>query len=150
MTFTYALADLGDTTAGGHSLAVARYRLGDTAEDTAIFQDEEIQYQLAANAVVGNAPASLGGALVSLVHDILARLQREPDMSADWLSINWRRSSEHWWKVEAELRREYGTQRCVTTTSKVIGRPDITDGALNSYETYNRGRRDNRTVGRAR
>ena len=34
--------------------------------------------------------------------------QRQPDMTADWLTINLRRSSEYWFKLEAELRREYG------------------------------------------
>ena len=92
----------------------------------------------------------MGGALVSLIHDIMARLSRQPDMTADWLTINQRRSSEYWFKLESEIRREYGIQRQVTTVSKVVGRPDITDGPLNSYETYNRSRRSGRIVGRTR
>ena len=101
MAFTYELADLTDTTATGHALAVVRYRLGDTVEKKAIFQDEEIQYQLAAS---DNA---IGAALAELISGILARISRQPDMTADWLTISLRRSSDHWRLLLRDLRNEY-------------------------------------------
>lgn len=150
MAFTYSLADLGDTTATGHQLAVVRRRLGDTSEDTAIFQDEEIQYQLSRYAN-GGGDTEIGMALVALIHDIQAVIQREPDMRADWLSVNWRRSAEYWRNLETDIRREYGVQRTISVSAFQPGRDDLTEGE--DYYYYNfgnrRGRAGNRVLGRA-
>ena len=151
MAFTYSLADLGDTTDSGHALAVVRRRLGDTKEKSRIFEDEEIAYQLARNAVSGDVEGTVGRALVSLIHDIQAYIQREPDMSADWLSINWRRSSEYWRVLETDIRREYGIEPSMSSDGFQVGRDDLTEGE--DYHYYNFGNRQNlgntRVVGRA-
>ena len=152
MAFTYALADLGDTTASGHLLAVVRRRLGDTEEAAAIFQDEEIQYQIARYDDGGATDEGLGLALVALIHDLLAWLNRQPDFQRGLVeSINWRRSAEYWRRLEAEIRREYGIESSISSTGFQVGRDDLTEGEDYYYENFGNRRSlgSTRVVGRA-
>lgn len=95
MTFTYSpAASPTDTTK-------IRYYIGDTVEAAAIFSDEEI-------AMVLEIEGSVSTAAVSLVQSAIAKLAHEPDMRADWLSVQWRTSSENWRKLLSDLQKKFG------------------------------------------
>lgn len=78
-----------------------RYHISDTDEDTAIFQDEEINFVL-------SEEGSVGKAVVSLIGAIMRKLAHEPDLQADWLRVDWRRSAENWRAMLNDKRREFG------------------------------------------
>lgn len=99
MTFTYTVIDTPT------DLTKVRYHIGDTESAAAIFTDEEISMVLAMNSA---AASPVNAAVLSLILTAKAKLNHEPDMTADWLRIDWRRSAEHWDKLLAEKRREFG------------------------------------------
>lgn len=109
MTFTYTPASPDDVTR-------VRYHLQDTTEASAIFTDEEISFVI-------SEEGSWQAAVVSLIQSLIARLAHEPDGSADWLSINWRRSADSWRALLNEKRREFGLSRR-TGSSKATYRSD--------------------------
>jgi hypothetical protein len=94
MSFTYSPSSPSNLTR-------VRYHLGDTQADTAMFQDEEINFVLAEEGTVGKA-------VVSCIKSILARLAMEPDMQADWLKVDWRRNAEQWKSLLDEKKQEFG------------------------------------------
>lgn len=111
MTFTYNLTNPNDITR-------VRYHLGDTDEPTAIYQDEEIAFAISEN----------GGwqrAVISLIKGCIVRLAHEPDMTADWLTINWRRSSDAWRSMLREKQAEFGLGATVNSGNQQVTRVDI-------------------------
>lgn len=94
MTFTYNLSTPNDITR-------VRFHLGDTIEATAIFSDEEITFAVS-EALTWQA------AVIACIRSVLARLAGEPDMQADWLRVDWRRSAENWKLLLSEKSAEFG------------------------------------------
>lgn len=94
MTFTYNLAIPDDITR-------VRFHLGDTTEATAIFSDEEISFII-------DETGSWRAAVIAGIRSIMARLAAEPDMTADWLRVDWRRSAENWRTLLNEKAQEFG------------------------------------------
>lgn len=95
MTFTYTPSTTpSDTTK-------VRYWVGDTTADAAMFSDEEIGMAIS---IEGTAQK----ATISLIRSAMARLAMEPDMTADWLRIDWRRSAESWAALLKQRQTEFG------------------------------------------
>jgi hypothetical protein len=133
MTFTYSpSATPSDTT-------LIRYHIQDTVEAAAIFDDETIGMVLATE-------GSVGKAVVSLIKAIIAKLSHEPDMTADWLTISWRRSSDAWLKLLAEKQKEFGVGVfTISTTTVHTFRQDSLQGyPAASTETYEPDYHDSR------
>ena len=125
MTFTYTpSATPSDTT-------LVRYHIQDTDSTAAIFSDEEIEMVLATE-------GSVGKAVISLINATIAKLSREPDMTADWLTISWRRSSDAWMKLLSEKKVHFGVGGwSVSTTTVQPYRSDSLQGYhKDSTETY--------------
>jgi hypothetical protein len=100
-----------------------RYQVGDTDEATAIYSDEEISF------VLDEEESSVGKAVISLIQSVITRLAHEPDMTADWLRVDWRRSSDNWFKLLEEKRRKYGIGLTVRARAGHVWRPDVQDEA---------------------
>jgi len=94
MTFSYDLVTPTDVTR-------VRRHIGDTDQTTAMFPDEEIQFIL-------DEEGSVGAAVIACIKTIKARLSMEPDMQADWLKVDWRRSAEGWNTLLEEKKQEFG------------------------------------------
>lgn len=95
MAFTYTISTTPT------NLTKVRYHTGDTDSATAMWQDDEINMVLAVE-------GSVAAAVISLIKSAITKLAREPDMQADWLKIDWRRSADNWMALLAEKRREFG------------------------------------------
>jgi hypothetical protein len=133
MTFTYTPSTTPtDTT-------LVRYHIQDTVEAAAIFDDETIGMVLATE-------GSLGKSVVSLIKAIIAKLSHEPDMTADWLTISWRRSSDAWMNLLDQKKQEFGVG--VFTISTTAVKPFRTDSLqgypADSTETYEPDYHDSR------
>lgn len=94
MTFTYTPSAATDITR-------VRYHIGDTVAETAIFSDEEITFAI-------SEAGTWQGAVLDSIRSAMARLASEPDMQADWLKIDWRRSAEMWTKLLNEKAGQFG------------------------------------------
>lgn len=110
MTFTYDLEDPDD-------IARVRRHLGDTDEQTAIFSDEEIQFAI-------DEDGGVQEAVIALIDQVIARLSHEPDMTADWLTVSWRRSAEDWLKLRAQKERQFGLGAVFSGGGRHAYRPD--------------------------
>lgn len=95
MTFTY------DLTAPVEDVSRVRFHLGDTNEATAIYSDEEIAFAI-------EEEGSWQGAVIGCIRGVLARLAGEPDMTADWLRVDWRRSVDGWKMLLKDKERLFG------------------------------------------
>lgn len=114
MTFTY-------TPSSPTNLTRVRYHIGDVEETTAIFSDEEINFVLAEEAAETSV---VGAAVVSLINSVIARLNHEPDMQADWLKIDWRRSAENWLRLLSEKKQKFGLSPRGSSGGQFGWRPD--------------------------
>lgn len=94
MTFTYNLATPDDITR-------VRFHLGDTTAETAIFSDEEITFIISESGTWQKA-------IIACIRSVMGRLATEPDMQADWLKIDWRRSADSWKVLLNEKAQEFG------------------------------------------
>lgn len=110
MPFTYDLSAPTD-------LERVRFHIGDTDEDTAIFQDQGINF------ILGEA-GNWQQAVVSCIRNIIARLAGEPDMQADWLRVDWRRSAESWERLLHEKKQEFGLGARASSGGQHAWRPD--------------------------
>jgi hypothetical protein len=135
MTFTYTPATSPTAT------TLVRYHVSDTVEASAIFTDEEIEMVLAVE-------GSVGKAVVSLINAIIGRLSREPDMTVDWLTISWRRSSDAWMKLLDQKKQEFGVGVfTISTTAVNPFRIDSLQGyPADSTETYEADYHDSRST----
>lgn len=111
MTFTYDLGTPDDNTR-------VRFHLGDTVEASAMFSDEEIAFVI-------DEEGTYQLAVISLIQGAMARLAQEPDMTADWLRIDWRRSAENWKRLLDEKRRKFGYGLTLTVSTAHPWRPDL-------------------------
>ena len=111
MTFSYDPSSPDDVTR-------VRYHIGDTDEDTAIFSDEEIAF------VLDEEDDHIGKTVVSLIQSVMARLAHEPDMTADWLRVDWRRSAENWKALLSEKRRRFQLGAVASAGGQHAWRPD--------------------------
>ena len=110
MTFTYApSATPNDTTR-------VRFHLGDTVESVAIFTDEEIAMMIAEEGTWQKAT-------VACIKSILGRVASEPDIKADWLSVDYGRSAQGWYTLLKTKQAEFGLGR-VTATAYPVYRAD--------------------------
>lgn len=119
MTFSYDLVTPTDVTR-------VRRHISDTDETTAIFSDEEIQFNLDEEGTVNKA-------VIALIKQIIAKLSNEPDMQADWLKIDWRRSSEAWFKMLSEKKREFGLGAVIDSGGSHAYRPDTLQKTAPDY-----------------
>lgn len=120
MTFTYTPATPDDITR-------VRYHVGDVVEETAIFTDEEIQFAI-------DEEGDWKGAVIASIRSVMARLAGEPDMEADWLRIDWRRSAENWKLLLSEKSQQFGLGKArASSGGHHAYRPD---GLQKSEPTY--------------
>lgn len=119
MTFSYDLVTPTDVTR-------VRRHISDTDETTAIFSDEEIQFNLDEEGTVNKA-------VIALIKQIIAKLSNEPDMKADWLQIDWRRSSEAWFKMLSDKKREFGLGAVIDSGGRHSFRPDTLQKTAPDY-----------------
>ena len=110
MTFT-----LDETLAGDADKV--RFYTGDMTEKTAMFSDELI-------AGVIDLEGSYQNAAVSLLENMLVKIGREPDLTADWLRINWGGSRETLEKRLSDLRSRLGVRSRRKNHSKASYRSD--------------------------
>ncbi len=94
MTFTYDLSTPNDITR-------VRFHIGDVIEDAAMNSDEQIQFAI-------DESGSWQRAVIACIRHAIARLAMEPDMQADWLKIDWRRSADNWKLLLSEKTQEFG------------------------------------------
>lgn len=125
MTFTYDVGNPGD-------LEEVRFKINDTDESVMMFSDEAINWRLTKHASATNP---VGLTLVDLIKNRMAQLASEPDMTADWLKIDWRRSAENWRSLLAEVRREFGLGATVASGGQHAWRPDLQKEAPVYYDT---------------
>lgn len=111
MTFTY-------TPSAPTDLTRVRFHIQDTLEATAIFSDEEINF------VLSEEDDVVGKAVISCINAIIAKLAGEPDMQADWLKIDWRRSAESWRALLAEKKAKFGYSPRGSSGGQYGWRPD--------------------------
>jgi hypothetical protein len=111
MTFTYTPATPNDITR-------ARFHLGDTVEAAAIFSDEEITF------AIDESDGAWKAAVVLLIESVIARLATEPDMTADWLRVDWRRSAENWRALLLDKKRRFTNFVVGSSGGKHAWRPD--------------------------
>lgn len=119
MTFTYTPSATPD------EVTKVRFWIGDTEADAALFTDEEIGMAVSVDGTAQKA--TLG-----LIRVALAKLAHEPDLTADWLKIEWRRSAESWQALLKQREREFGLGARATS------------GAQHAYraDSYQRGEPD--------
>ncbi len=110
MVFTYDLSTPDNNTR-------VRYHVGDVDSTVAMFQDDEIAFVL-------SEEGTWQLAVVSLIKSIIARLSHEPDMTADWLTISWRRSADNWQKLLSVKMSEFGINSRSAATVTHVYRPD--------------------------
>lgn len=121
MTFTY-------TPTTPDNITRVRYHVGDTAEDSAIFSDEEITFAIA-------EAGSWQGAVIDSIASIMARLSTEPDMTADWLRVDWRRSADNWRILLSEKKRKFGVGGATSSAGgRHAWRPDSLQRSEPTYD----------------
>ncbi len=111
MAFTYTISTTPT------DLTLVRYHTGDTDDATAMWQDDEINMVLAVE-------GSVAAAVISLIKSAITKLAREPDMQADWLKIDWRRSADNWKALLNEKKEEFGLGWTMTSEALHTWRPD--------------------------
>jgi len=121
MTFTYDLTTPTDLTR-------VRYHIGDTDEVTAIFSDEEIDF------VLDEESNDVGATVVSCINAVIAKLAHEPDMQADWLKIDWRRSADNWLRLLSEKKTKFGLSPKGSSGGQYGWRPDTLETETPDYE----------------
>lgn len=112
MTFTYA------PQASPTDLTKVRFYTGDTVSTAAIHTDEEIAMMLDLNS------DDVGETSVMAIESIMTRLAHEPDMTADWLKVDWRRSAEMWDKRLAAVKRKFSIGPLAMNTATHAWRGD--------------------------
>lgn len=110
MTFTFDL----DTPTDRESV---RFHIGDTDEATSWASDELIAWRLTED-------GSVAAAVLNLINYAISLLAAEPDMTADWLKIDWRRSSENWMELRRRKQIEFGLGAQDSSGGSYSWRPD--------------------------
>lgn len=95
MTFTYNITPPYD------DIARVRFHLGDVDVDTAVFQDEEIQFRIVED---GGWQRAVIGCLESLI----ARISATPDFHADWLNVQQANPLKYYTMLLTRKRQEFG------------------------------------------
>lgn len=103
-----------------------RYHIQDTDESCMIFSDAEIS-------MVISEEGTYKKAVISLIKAIIQRLSHEPDMTADWLTVSWRRSADSWHKLLGEKRRDFGEGLSVVARVSHAYRDDTTQDETPDY-----------------
>lgn len=120
MTFSYTPSAVNNVTR-------VRYHLRDTDESAAMFTDEEIE-------MVISEEGSYQAAVISLIQSTIAQISREPDMSADWLKIDWRRSVASWQALLSEKKKAFNLGWSISATSHHIYRADSLQKSEPDYD----------------
>lgn len=118
MAFTYT------PSATPSDITRVRYHIGDTAEATAIFSDEEITMVIA-------EAGSWQGAVLSCIRSIIARISAEPNFTADWLRVDYATALAGYQKLIALKAAELGvsgTSNPITATTVRVTRADVAGG----------------------
>lgn len=121
MAFTYSL------TTPVSDISRVRYHIGDVDADAPIFDDAEIAFAI-------SEEGGWQGAVVSLIGAVLARLAGEPDMTADWLRIDWRRSAENWRALLSDKKKAFGLGARASASSVHAWRPDTQQRRAPTYD----------------
>ena len=122
MTFSYVPG------ATPNDVTKVRYYIGDTDANAAMFTDEEITMALS---LEGSVP----GAVIGLIRAAMARLAHEPDMTADWLTINWRRNAENWAALLKQRKAEFGLGARAVTGHQHAYRADSYQDTAPDWDT---------------
>jgi hypothetical protein len=110
MSFSYDVTELAN-----NPIYQVRYRLGDTVEASATFQDEEIQYSL------GNNANDLTRTCIECVSALLPRIASKPDFEVGPYSETLSSSAYAYWvKMLEELKAQ------LTSVSAPIMKPPTT------------------------
>jgi C4-type Zn-finger protein len=135
MTFTYTPSTSPD------NITLIRFHIQDVVAAYPIYSDEEIEMMLAVE-------SSVGKTVVTLIEGIIQKLAQEPDVTADWLTISWRRSADQWEKMLADKKKKFGVGMfTVTTTAVDMYRKDSLQGyPPDSTETYEPNYHDGRST----
>jgi len=112
MTFTYTVSDTPS------DLTKVRYYIGDTDSATAMFTDEEVSMVLSIES------DDVGAAVISLIETAMAKLAKEPDMQADWLKVDWRRSADNWATLLGKMKERFGLGWQLNVSALDTWRPD--------------------------
>lgn len=107
MTFTYDVSSPTDRER-------VRFHLGDTDENTAMFSDEEIAWQI-------TEEGTWQKAVISCLHNIAVRAAQDEDIEADWLTL--RRRNTDWDALIRRKQRELGLLT-ISATAKPVYRAD--------------------------
>ena len=110
MTFTY-------TPSAPNDITRVRYHVGDTEEAAAIFTDEEITFAI-------DEEGTWQKAVIASIRSVIARIAGEPDMTADWLRVDWRRSSDNWLMLLNEKKSQFGLGAKGNSGGRHAYRPD--------------------------
>lgn len=108
MTFTYDLVTPNDITR-------VRFHVGDTAEEAAMFSDEEIEFVI-------DEEGTWQAAVIGCLTTIIAKLSMEPDLKADWLAVSLGRSVKGFQSLLTEKRRKFNL-------------PAVTGGTVATYRS---------------
>ena len=103
-----------------------RYHMGDTEETTAIFSDEEITFAI-------SEEGTWQKAVIASIRSVIARIAGEPDMSADWLKVDWRRSSDNWMMLLNEKKNQFGVGARASSGGRHAYRPDSLQKSTPDY-----------------
>lgn len=128
MTFTYNIASPTDRER-------VRFHVGDTDSATAIFSDEEIAFVLEMVGQVTDNDGTYKDAVIMLIQRIQTMIAHKPDTKADWLSVDWKRSAEHWRVLLAQKRREFNKGFRVVGEGKTTYRQDSAQTEAPDYST---------------
>lgn len=94
-----------------------RFYIGDTDEKTAQYSDELIAGTI-------TLEGSWQQAAVSLLENIIVKIARQPDLTADWLRVNWAGSREALEKRLSDLRSRLNVRARRQGYSKASYRSD--------------------------
>ena len=108
MTFTYTPGAVDDVTR-------VRFWTGDTDSASAMWSNEEIT-------MVVSEEGDYQGAVIALLEAALVKIGREPDMTADWLRVNWQNSTKTLEARLLNLKRKWGKGYKRTASVKKVTR----------------------------
>jgi hypothetical protein len=102
-------------TAVPDDIARVRFHIGDTTESGALFTDDaEITF------IISEA-GDYKKAVIWCIQNVLARINADPDFSADWLKVDQESARTHWEWLLAEKRATLG----VTAQSNIISSSNV-------------------------
>ena len=121
MSFTYA------PSATPSDITRVRFHLDDTESTVAILSDEEILMLIAEE-------TDWQGAVIGGIKYILAKIASEPDVTADWLRVEYGRSATGWQALLRTKLAEFGLGRITATATPVYRADSFQDSTFDYTE----------------